>query len=175
MSGSGHRHIWDLTVRLCHWVFVVGFTLNYFILEAGRTAHEITGYVIVALVALRVWWGFTQPGYANFRHFHLSRDALKHHLRQLRERQVSPDSGHNPLGWLFIFAAFILFTVLGVTGFLMEEVDALFGNSVLEQIHELSGDTLLVLVCIHISAVLFTQWRGRISLIKPMITGKRQQ
>ena len=175
MSGSGQRHIWDLTVRLCHWLFVVGFTLNYFILEAGDTAHEITGYVVVSLVAVRIWWGVSQPGYANFRHFHFNRDALKRHIHHLRERQVPTDSGHNPVGWLFIFAALALFMVLGVTGFLMEEVDALFGNPLLEEIHEISGNTLMVLVCIHIAAVLLTQWRGRIALIKPMITGKRQE
>lgn len=173
MAGRGQRHIWDLTVRLCHWLFVVGFTLNYFILEAGRTAHEITGYVIVALVALRVWWGVAKPGYANFRQFHFSHTALKSHLHHLRERRIPHDSGHNPLGWLFAFAALVLFMVLGVTGFLMEEVDALFGNPELEQIHEISGDVLFTLVIIHICAVLFTQWRGRIPLLRPMITGKR--
>ncbi len=173
MPARSQRHIWDWPIRVCHWLFVIGFTLNYFVLEAGRTAHEITGYVVVALVMLRLWWGLVKPGYGNFRHFHLSREAIKTHVQHLRKRHIPADTGHNPLGWLFIFAAFSLFVVSGVTGFMMEEVDSLFGNPLLEQIHALAADTLLVLAAIHIAAVLFTQWRGRIALIKPMITGKR--
>ncbi|GGW82588.1 cytochrome b/b6 domain-containing protein [Alteromonas halophila] len=173
MANRGQLQIWALPVRLCHWLFVIGFTLNYFILEAGRTAHEIVGYVLVALVLFRIVWGVVKPGHAHFGQFHLNYRAVREHLHHLRKRSIPRDSGHNPIGWLFVFATLALFLVLGITGFLLEEIDALFGNPTVELIHSLAGDTLMVLACIHIAAVLFTQWRGRIALISPMITGKR--
>ena len=83
-------------------------------------------------------------------------------------------TGHNPFGWLMIFAVIGLFFGLGITGFLMEEVDALFGNSTLEWVHSIFADVLYACVLVHIAAVFFVQYRGRVQLLRPMITGLRR-
>ncbi|MEW9798807.1 cytochrome b/b6 domain-containing protein [Alteromonas sp. CYL-A6] len=174
MTRNGGIPVWDPLVRICHWSFVAGFVLNYFILEPGKDAHEIAGYTVFSLVIVRLFWGFFSRGYAGFRHFHFSRRALIEHKQHLVSQSIPTDSGHNPVGWLMVFAVLFLFSVLGVTGFLMEEVDALFGNDMLEAIHELAANSLFALVCIHIAAVVFTLWKGNIELIRPMITGTRR-
>jgi len=168
-------YIWDKIVRLCHWSLVVCFVVNYFIVEPGRLIHEIAGYSAVALLTLRIVWGVTRPAssFASLKHIDLSRDAFQTHLTHIKHRNTPAHSGHNPLGWLMVMLVVVLFVILGVTGFMMEEIDAFFGSSTLDQIHSVTADILYGAVCVHVLAVIIVQWRGNISLIRPMISGKR--
>ena len=118
--------------------------------------------------------GVCESNYASFRTVNLSSQAFKEHLQHLKLRNVPVQTGHNPFGWLMIFAVIGLFFGLGITGFLMEEVDALFGNSTLEWVHSIFADVLYVCVLVHIAAVFFVQYRGRVQLLRPMITGLRR-
>jgi cytochrome b len=118
--------------------------------------------------------GACESSYASFRTVNLSSQAFKEHLKHLRLRNVPVQTGHNPFGWLMIFAVIGLFFGLGITGFLMEEIDALFGNSTLEWIHSIFADVLYACVLVHIAAVFFVQYRGRVQLLRPMITGLRR-
>jgi cytochrome b len=115
-----------------------------------------------------------ESNYASFRTINLSSQAFKEHLQHLKLRNVPVQTGHNPFGWLMIFAVIGLFFGLGITGFLMEEVDALFGNSTLEWVHSIFADVLYACVLVHIAAVFFVQYRGRVQLLRPMITGLRR-
>jgi cytochrome b len=168
--------IWDILVRLCHWGLVAAFITNYFIVEPGRQIHEIVGYMATALIAVRLFWGFTRTkaSLASFKHIDLSKRAFKTHLSELKERRVNPEHGHNPFGWLMVCLVVALLLGLGVTGFLMEEIDALFGNSTLEWIHSTMSDALYASVIVHVIAVFCVQHRGRVQLIRPMLVGKRQ-
>lgn len=118
--------------------------------------------------------GVCESNYASFRTVNLSSQAFKEHLQHLKLRNVPVQTGHNPFGWLMIFAVIGLFFGLGITGFLMEEVDALFGNSTLEWVHSIFADVLYACVLVHIAAVFFVQYRGRLQLLRPMITGLRR-
>ncbi|WP_334030959.1 cytochrome b/b6 domain-containing protein [Alteromonas sp. P256] len=118
--------------------------------------------------------GVCESNYASFRTVNLSSQAFKEHLQHLKLRNVPVQTGHNPFGWLMIFAVIGLFFGLGITGFLMEEVDVLFGNSTLEWVHSIFADVLYACVLIHIAAVFFVQYRGRVQLLRPMITGLRR-
>ncbi|WP_269520038.1 cytochrome b/b6 domain-containing protein [Alteromonas sp. BMJM2] len=116
----------------------------------------------------------SESNYASFRTVNLSSQAFKEHLQHLTLRNVPVQTGHNPFGWLMIFAVIGLFFGLGISGFLMEEIDALFGNSTLEWIHSIFADVLYACVLVHIAAVFFVQYRGRVQLLRPMITGLRR-
>lgn len=165
--------IWDPFIRICHWTLVIVFILNYFVLEPGDLPHEILGYIAFSLVVLRVAWGLTTSNLAGFRHVSLRKTAFAHHINELRHRQVSQRHGHNPLGWLMVFLVIGLFVSLGITGFMMEEIDAFWGDQTLQLIHEWLANILYAAAIVHIAAVIFTQWWGKVSLIPAMITGKR--
>ena len=115
-----------------------------------------------------------ESNYASFRGINISAHAFKAHIQHLKYRNVPVQTGHNPFGWLMIFAVIGLFVGLGITGFLMEEIDALFGNSTLEWMHSIFADVLYACVLVHIAAVFFVQYRGRIQLLRPMIIGLRR-
>lgn len=167
--------IWHPLIRIIHWLLVVIFTANYFILEAGSQWHQWLGYTAVAAIMLRIMWGFSDQDYGNFKTIEFSKHALNEHLNHLKQRKIPIDTGHNPIGWLMVFAVILLFLGLGTTGFMMEEIDRFFGNELLEEVHAWLANLLYAAVLVHIAAVLFTGWRGRIELIRPMITGKRRK
>jgi cytochrome b len=67
----------------------------------------------------------------------------------------------------------LLMTGLGISGFLMEEVDYFWGEDWLRDVHEIMANVLLALVCVHIIAALVESLRLRENLPLSMITGHR--
>lgn len=167
--------IWHPLIRIIHWWLVAVFVTNYFIIEPGSQVHQWLGYSAVGLLLVRICWGFIDNGFGSFSKLDLSPRAFREHFAHLRERKIPAKSGHNPIGWLMIFLIIILFIGQGVTGFMMEEVDAFFGNSTLEFIHGWTANLIYAAALIHIAAVFFVAWWGRIQLVRPMITGKRER
>jgi len=57
--------VWDRLVRFGHWALVAAFAVAYFSAEeeAGGPGplHVWGGYVVGAIVVLRVLWGFVGP------------------------------------------------------------------------------------------------------------------
>ncbi|GEA12784.1 hypothetical protein KUL49_31590 [Alteromonas sp. KUL49] len=72
-----------------------------------------------------------------------------------------------------IFLVWALMLGLGITGFIMEEIDAFFGDPTIEWVHSIMADTLYIAALVHVAGILVTQWWGRIPLIKAMIRGTR--
>lgn len=174
-SVSNKPIIWDIVVRLCHWLLVLCFVINYFIVEPGRLVHEIAGYTAVGVLVVRLIWGLKQPAssLASYRHIYLRPTDFKAHWTHLKARQLPHNAGHNPLGWLMIFLVWALMLGLGITGFIMEEIDAFFGDPTIEWAHSIMADTLYIAALVHVAGILVTQWWGRIPLIKAMIRGTR--
>lgn len=166
--------IWEPLIRVIHWLLVIAFTLNYFLLESGSDLHQIVGYVAFCAILTRIAWGFFSNGYGGLSHLKLGLESFNQHFAHLKEKKIPPKSGHNPIGWLMILCTWLLFIGLAVTGFMLEEVDYFFGSSLVEDIHSILSDVLYALVILHIIAVFFVAWWGKVSLIRPMITGKRK-
>jgi cytochrome b len=166
--------IWDPVLRFLHWSFASCFVMNYWILEQGDFWHRCVGYLLLLLVIARLIWGFTGPDNAKFSVCIFQKSCWQAHFEQLKRRQLHPHEGHNPFGYLWLYVTLGLFIALATTGFLLEEVDYFFGSDRLELIHGTFANTLFALACVHVLAVILVQWWGSISLIKPMITGKRE-
>ncbi len=166
-------YVWSLLVRLVHWALVILFAFNYFILSPGGDIHEWVGYIAVSCVLVRCWYGFTSHGFARFSRKAFSKAAFQSHYSHLKQRHIPARTGHNPFGWMMVYAVFAAFTILATTGFLLEETDYFFGSSELELIHSVTADTLFVLACMHIAAVIVTSIIGRRNLIRAMLTGYR--
>jgi len=166
--------IWDPAVRILHWTLAAIVLANYWLTGPGEDIHTWLGHAAAAAVLARTVWGFLGTKHARFADFPVTLAGLREHLRQLSARRMPADSGHNPLGAAMIYLMFLLVAVLACTGFLHEEVDALYGNDLLQEVHRLTAHTLWIASLIHVAAVFAVQHIGRIELVRPMITGRRR-
>lgn len=63
---------------------------------------------------------------------------------------------------------------LGVTGYMMEEIDRFWGEDWVEDLHEIIANTLMALVGLHITAAIVASIRLGENLPLSMVTGKRK-
>ena len=174
MSRPASIAVWDPVVRIFHWSLAAAVLTNYWLTEPGKDVHTWIGYGAASAILVRVVWGFVGTKHARFDDIRISIPALREHISELAGRRLRADAGHNPLGAVMIALMCSLVGVLACTGWLHQEVDALYGNSVLQEVHAYAAHTLWVCVLIHVAAIFIVQRSVRIELIRPMITGRRR-
>lgn len=165
--------VWDPFIRIFHWSLVFLVFSNLFLTEEGDDLHEWFGYAALGLVILRVIWGGIGPFNARFINFYPNKDRILTHLKEINSGNIDPKSGHNPLGGVMVISLMTIIVCLGVTGYMLEEVDLFFGSEWLEELHEVLAEALQIMIFVHVAAVIIMQRFTGLSLIKPMITGKR--
>lgn len=167
--------LWDPLVRLFHWSLAGIFFANYFFNEEGDDWHQWLGYTAVAWLAVRFVWGFLATGAARWSDFFPTVARLTFHTRALIRGESYHRMGHSPLGGLVMLLIMLCIFSLGITGYMMQEIDYFWGNEWLENIHGWIANTTLALVIIHISAALLESYRLKENLPLSMLTGKRKK
>ena len=169
------ENLWDPLVRLFHWSIAIIFVANYFFNEAGETWHQRLGYTAVAWLVVRFLWGFWGKGAARWSDFFPTRASLGLHISALVNRKPYHRMGHSPLGALVMIMMMLCILLLGITGFMMQEVDYFWGEDWLEDVHGLIANSLMALVLLHIAAAIIESIRMKENLPLSMITGKRRK
>jgi cytochrome b len=172
---SASVRLWDPVVRLFHLSIAGVFVANYFFNEAGDDWHVWLGYYAMGWLLVRLVWGFVGPRSARWADFWPTLTRLVAHARSLIAGRPEHRLGHSPMGALVMLLMLLAMFIAGVSGWAMEEVDALWGADWPLQVHETATDTLLVLVCLHIAAALFESFLLRDNLPLSMLTGRRRR
>ncbi|QLF94566.1 cytochrome b/b6 domain-containing protein [Pseudomonas sp. ABC1] len=167
--------LWDPLIRLFHLSVAGVFVANYFFTEAGEDWHTWLGYYAAAWLSVRLIWGFIGPRSARWSDFWPTPARLRTHASALLHKRPFHRPGHSPLGALVMTLMMVCMAILALSGFLMQEVDALWGADWPLWIHTWTSEGLMVLVAIHVSAALLESWRLSENLPLSMITGKRRQ
>ncbi|MEC4238047.1 cytochrome b/b6 domain-containing protein [Pseudomonas sp. DSV-1] len=167
--------LWDPLVRVFHLSIAAVFVANYFFSEAGDDWHVWLGYYAVAWLLVRLVWGFVGPRSARWADFWPTPARLSGHVRSLLNGRAQHRLGHSPLGALVMILMLLALLTLGVSGFLMQEVDALWGVDWPLLLHEATANVLLALVIIHVLAALFESIQVRDNLPLSMLTGRRRR
>ncbi|MHC5349368.1 cytochrome b/b6 domain-containing protein [Metapseudomonas furukawaii] len=170
----GTVRLWDPVIRIGHWSLVAAFVGDYFLNEAGDGWHRWLGYYAVAVVLVRLAWGFVGPRPARWADFWPTPSRLIAHGRALLRGGHMHRLGHSPLGALVMILMLALMLGLGVSGFLMEEVDYFWGEDLPRDIHVLMADSLLALAGLHVLAALVESVRMKENLPWSMVTGRRK-
>jgi cytochrome b len=168
--------LWDPLIRLFHWSLAAIFVANYWINEAGEDWHKWLGYIAVAWLFVRVVWGFVGgKGAARWVDFFPSPSRLMLHIKSLFNGTGYHVMGHSPLGAVVMLFMMSLVLVLGISGFMMEEIDYFWGEEWVQNLHSWTANALLYLVIIHVIAAVIESYRLKENLPLSMITGKRQR
>ncbi|MFZ2490853.1 MAG: cytochrome b/b6 domain-containing protein [Thermoanaerobaculia bacterium] len=169
----GHTRIWDLPVRLFHWLLAAAFLTAFLIANLADDEgtlfpiHALAGLGAVFLIVLRIVWGLAGSRWARFSAFELRPSSLVRYLRGTVGGAPSTRSaGHNAATSWFAVATIAVVLGLGVTGFMMGR-----GREAAKEVHEVFAWSMLALAGLHIAGVVWHSVRHRENLAASMVTG----
>lgn len=173
MSSSPAIKVWDPVVRIGHWVLVLSIALAWLTRAGGGIWHEWIGYVSLAVIAVRVAWGWLGSSHARFAEFVRSPTATLRYSRQVLTGDEPRYIGHNPLGGWMIIALLINAALAGFSGWLYT-TDRFWGVEWVDTLHSTLADSLLVLAAAHVAGVILSSWRHRENLLAAMLHGRKR-
>jgi len=179
--------VWDVPVRVFHWVLVALIATSWITVEIGGNAmtyHMWAGYATLALLIFRIVWGFVGSTHARFADFCYGPSRTLAYLRGLLRLDPPFYAGHNPLGGWSVILLLACVSLQAVTGLFANDDIMIEGplvkhvsgdtSSLLTTIHRWNFNVLLGLVCIHVAAAIFYLVVKRENLIRAMFTGRKQ-
>jgi len=183
--------VWDPLVRTSHWLLATAVIIAWFVDEPLRL-HTWLGYSAVALVLVRIVWGFIGPNYARFANFVRGPRVTFGYFAELIRFSSKRYLGHSPAGAVMIIALLVMVAVTAVTG--MASLAATSGEGplagvitkveranteedqelLIEEVHETAANVTMVLVLLHIAGVALASFAHRENLVAAMITGRKR-
>jgi cytochrome b len=146
-SKASEIKVWDLPVRLGHW--------------------------LLAVVLFRLVWRFLGNPYARFRQFVVSPQKIIAYLKALQKGEAKQHNGHNPLGGWMILALLAMVLLVCASGILYT-TDRYWGVEWVETTHRILSNILLVLVGLHVAGGIWTSVREKQNLVASMIHGRKR-
>jgi len=164
--------VWDLPVRLFHWLFAGGFIAAAIIaLVLGEDSslfpfHAIIGLVLVFLVFLRVIWGFVGSRYARFSEFVHSPRSLATYVGSAIFGRARRYVGTNPGSAYAALAMMLIVVGLAITGIMLGK-----GNDSVKDLHEWLAYAMLAVVGAHLLGIFMHSVRYRENIASSMVHG----
>jgi cytochrome b len=175
--------VWDLPIRLFHWLLVLCVVLSFITVKIGGNAmefHALIGYCVLTLIIFRVCWGLVGSHHARFIHFVPSPKGLVNYILG----KTKAGLGHNPLGALSVLALLVSLGLQATTGLFANDDIAFEGPfakyvsndmvQFLTSIHYFNEKVLIILIALHLCAILYYQKFKGENLIKPMLLGDKE-
>ena len=174
--------LWDWPVRLIHWSFVLLLPALWWTWKKDHMlTHELLGYIALALLLFRLFWGFFGGETARFARFVKGPRAIAAYVRG----RSGPVVGHNPIGALSVLLLLGLMIAQTVSGLFTQDDDGIESGPLTHFIsydqadtargwHSLFFNLLLAMVALHLCAILFYALVKRDNLVGPMITGRKR-
>jgi cytochrome b len=184
---AAHRlRVWDLPLRLFHWLLVALLATSWISAELGGNAmqvHQWSGVSVLTLIVFRIAWGFLGGTHARFTSFVRSPAAALAYATALRRGEQQRFLGHNPLGGWMVLALLLSLSIQAGTGLFANDDIMIEGplaarvskqtSDLMTLIHDVNFNVLLALIALHVLAALFYLLVKRENLIVPMVTGNK--
>ena len=177
--------VWDLPLRLFHWLLVALFATSWLTAELGLIdLHFYAGYATATLILFRLAWGAAGPRYARFTSFIAGPARVFRYLRGWARGASAEPAGHTPPGGWMILLLLALLAAQVATGMVNSHDGADTGPwywAASRSLRDLGSswhgrlfDLLLVFAAVHVVAVLLYRLRPGIDLVGPMFTGRKR-
>ncbi|MFN4203049.1 MAG: cytochrome b/b6 domain-containing protein [Tabrizicola sp.] len=199
-AGAATVRVWDPLVRLFHWGLVAAVAAAWLTADELQPIHEVAGYAVAGLLAVRLVWGFVGSRYARFAQFVKGPGATLAYLGAMLRGQERRHLGHNPAGAAMILALLLTLSGTALTGWLIADparvamLPALpqvvapawadedgdeYGerretDGPLKEVHEALANLLLLLIAAHVGGVVLASVRHRENLARAMVTGQKR-
>jgi cytochrome b len=178
------RLVWDLPVRVFHWLLAALFATAWASAEAGwMEVHFYVGYAIATLLLFRIAWGLVGPRYARFSNFVAGPRKVFAYLRGWLDGSATEPAGHTPAGGWMILALLGLLALQVASGMLNSHDGLDAGpwywaasedlRDIAEDTHETVFNILLAAAAVHIVAVLLYLVRPGVNLVASMFSGRK--
>ncbi len=186
-AGAVRVRVWDLPLRLFHWAWAAVVVAAVVTGQWGGNAlewHLKLGQAALALLVFRVLWGLVGGRWSRFLSFLYGPGALVRHLTGRPRADERFDVGHSPLGSLSVWALLGAGAVQIVSGLMADDEIATSGPlaarfdeglvSLATHVHTEWGVPIMIaLVVLHLLALWVYRFKGKPSLVRPMITGDK--
>ena len=175
--------VWDLPLRIFHWLLVAGFLVAYLTEDELLTVHVWAGYLVSGLLLFRLIWGFIGNDYARFSNFLCSPVKSVVYVKDVVTLKATRYLGHNPAGAAMIILLLVSLLMTSLTGFAVYGADQGAGplagigpnhEDLWEELHEFFANFTLLLVAIHVLGVAVESYIHRESLVKAMLHGYKK-
>ena len=165
--------VWDPLVRTSHWLLATAVIIVWFV-DEPLWLHTWLGYIAIALILVRMVWGFIGPDYARFASFVRGPRVTFGYFADLIRFSSKRYLGHSPAGAAMIITLLVMIAVTAGTG--MASLAATRGEGPLAglEVHETAANVTMVLVLLHIVGVALASFAHRENLVVAMITGRKR-
>jgi len=185
---SKHVLIWDLPLRIFHWLFAFTVIASWYTSDQDNDLIELhmqLGYFALGLLVFRVLWGFVGTKHSLFTSFIPTPKRLVLYIKNLSNNRIESSVGHNPLGSLMVILMILLISLQAISGlFINDDVfsSGPYYESVSKDIekimvflHHNVFDFMIAAIILHLVAIGYYVRIKKQSLILPMITGKKAE
>jgi cytochrome b len=180
------RLVWDLPLRLFHWLLVLCMTASWITAELGfdwMQIHMYLGYTTLGLLLFRIIWGFVGPRHARFASFLQGPSGIWRYAKGLAAGTMIQTVGHNPLGGIMVIVMLVLVGFQAATGlFATDDIvwTGPYNGAVSEataerltSLHQLNFNIILAAVALHLMAIAFYFLVKKQNLVGAMVHGRK--
>ena len=178
------RLVWDLPLRLFHWLFVLSIVASYVTAKLGveyRQYHFYLGYWMMGLLLFRIIWGFIGPRHARFSTFLVGPSSVIQYAKDMFNPNSHAHVGHNPVGGLMVILMLLLVVIQATTGLFTTDAVIWTGpyypavkestSSLLSTVHDVNFNIIIGAVVLHLAAITYYHWYKKQNLVSAMFTG----
>jgi cytochrome b len=180
----GRIPIWDVPVRLFHWVLALLVVFSFVTGKVGGywlEWHMRSGFCILTLLAFRIAWGIVGSDTARFTQFVRGPAAGLAYAREVIAKRKPVVLGHNPLGGWMVVAMLALLATQAFSGLFVDDEISTQGPlavkvsnafvSRMSTLHHFNSWLVAGAVVLHVSAIAYYYWGLGSNLVAPMLHG----
>ncbi len=115
--------VWEPLVRVIHWGLVGAFATAWLTADDIQPVHQLPGYAVASLLALRIAWGLVGSRYARFAQFVRGPAQTLSYVGDVARGRERRYLGRNPAGAAMIVAILVTLSGTAFTGWLLVAPD----------------------------------------------------